>query len=131
MIWIDTHGKAEKSTAEVVLRTIYNDTEAGRKTFSFSFSNAVAEKCFGKSSYVRFGYNPETPTRLYFTKGERGYKLNRPRSFQSRWYSRPGSLYRVVEAQGLYDPTNFDGKYMVEYDKDQDAFFVDANKRVI
>ena len=131
MIWTESKTKFERSNAEAVCRIIYTDTENGRKTFSFSFSNAAVDKCFGKSDHARFGYDPATPSRLYFTKAEKGYKLNRPRTTQARWYVRPASLYSLVAAQGLYDPEQFDGKYMVEYDSAQDAFFVDSMKRVV
>ena len=131
MIWTETKTKFERSNAEAVCRVIYNDTESGKKTFSFSFSNEAVDKCFGKSMYVRFGYDPAKPYRLYFTKAQKGYKLNRPRTTQARWYVRPASLYYLVESQGLCSPIEFDGKYMVEYDKEQDAFFVDSKKRVI
>lgn len=89
----------------------------------FSFSPEIGEKVFSDCQYFVIGYDKEKPDILFFSKATRlnGIKLQRM-SYKGRFTA------EYTAAKYIPDFKKFIGSYTLQYDKNIEAYFIEAKE---
>lgn len=122
---VEFYNKKRNLNVQIDVNVYAINTPTKEGVLMFSFSKNALRKILDNKEHITWGIDSEHPERVYFKETNKlsGYKLTQPAKGNRASTSFGNSTT-------FRNPKSFEGWYSLNYDEDQELYFIDKNKKI-
>ena len=119
------HDRNNEDVLVSVIKYSLKKSKQARWYFSFSISGVAKRKFFANIDYFQLGIENN---KIYFIPATKttGYKLSQPQKNSSIYLAR----FPIIREMQKFQPNNYCGYYMLEFDQDSKYWYIDKNHKI-